>query len=131
MVSRPLIGIVDDEESVRVALRRLCGAYGLKTAAFSSLHELSEAPELLQLDCLLLDVHMPGVGRAGASAWLRDRKISVPVIMMTGRDDDELRDAPLPAGVTDMLFKPVDAEVLLGAIRSVLGSARLGDAELP
>ena len=78
MVDRRLsIAVVDDEESVRVALRRLCHAYGMGASAFASVGQLFEALDGMHFDCLVLDAHMPGYGGVDAQAWLRECGISI------------------------------------------------------
>ena len=66
--TRPLIAIIDDEQSVRVALRRLCSAYGMGTRTFGSAEELVASLDDQRPDCLVLDAHMPGIGGAGVAA---------------------------------------------------------------
>ena len=83
--TRPLIAIVDDEHSVRVALHRLCSAYGMTTHTFASAEEMLASLDGLRPDCLVLDAHMPGIGGLGAQAWLRERGITIPAVVITGR----------------------------------------------
>jgi len=129
MVDRRLsIAVVDDEESVRVALRRLCHAYGMGASAFASVGQLFEALDGMHFDCLVLDAHMPGYGGVDAQAWLRECGISIPAVIITGRDDDELRSRSRAVGAYACLSKPIDADVLFGAIRSAIraGPAKTG-----
>jgi len=115
-----LIAIVDDEESVRVALRRLCNAYGLDARTFASVQQLFESLDSEHPACLVLDAHMPGFGGLDAQAWLREHGISIPTVMITGRDDDEIQSRSQSVGASALLCKPVDAEVLLGAIKDAI-----------
>src|SRR5262245_24289631 len=112
----PLIAIADDEQSVRVALRRLCSAYGMTTHTFASAEEMLASLDDLRPDCLVLDAHMPGIGGLGAQAWLRERGITIPAVVITGRDDTELRDRSIAGGAVAYLCKPIDADTLIGAI---------------
>ncbi len=120
MNTHPLIAIVDDEESVRVALRRLCNAYGLDARTFPSVQQLFESLDRERPDCLVLDAHMPGFGGLDAQEWLREHGIGIPAVMITGRDNDEIQSRSHSAGASACLCKPVDAEVLLGAIRDAM-----------
>jgi FixJ family two-component response regulator len=124
---RRSIAIVDDEDAVRVALSRLCGAYGWHAQVFATAHHLCDS--LLdghRPDCLILDVQMPGFGGLDVQAWLRDRGIRIPVILITGREDDGLRAHAFALGAHAYLGKPMDAGVLLGAIRNAIeGTAPL------
>ncbi|HEY7237481.1 MAG TPA: response regulator [Gemmatimonadaceae bacterium] len=118
--TRPLIAIVDDEESVRVALRRLCSASGLEARAFASAHQLFESLDQARPDCLVLDVHMPGLNGLETQLWLRERGIHIPSIMITGRHDETMRSRSIAAGACAYLCKPVDANVLIGAIDTAI-----------
>ena len=115
--AKPLIAIVDDEESVRVALGRLCKAYGMDARTFVSVQQLFESLDSERPDCLVLD----------AQSWLREHGISIPAVMITGRDDDEIRSRSQSVGASACLCKPVDAEVLLGAIRDAISSRTESD----
>ena len=120
--TRPLIAIVDDEQSVRVALQRLCTAYGMTTRTFASAEELLASLGEQRPDCLLLDAHMPGIGGLGAQAWLRERGITIPAVVITGRDDNDLRDRSIAGGAVAYLCKPIDADTLIGAIDRAVNS---------
>jgi FixJ family two-component response regulator len=126
---RPSIAIVDDEEHVRVALRRLCDAYGLHARTFASAQQLLDSVDADALPhCLILDVQMPGLGGLDAQAALRERGLTIPAIVITGRDDDETRARAAALGAHAYLCKPVDAEVLMGAIRRAIGDDPLSHA---
>ncbi len=117
----PIVAIVDDEEPVRVALRRLCGASGLAPRTFSCAQQLFESLNDDVPDCLILDAQMPGGGGVETHARLLERGIHIPVIMITGREDGELRAQSILAGARAYLCKPIDADLLLTAIRHALG----------
>jgi FixJ family two-component response regulator len=124
MAETPLIAIVDDESSVRVALRRLCSAYGLGTRTFASAEELLVSLEERRPDCLVLDAHMPGIGGLAAQTSLRERGIDIPSVMITGRDDHDVRARSISGGACAYLCKPIDADLFIGAIRRAIGEAR-------
>jgi FixJ family two-component response regulator len=125
---RPSIAIVDDEEHVRVALRRLCDAYGLHARTFASAQQLLDSLDDALPHCLILDVQMPGLGGLDAQSALRERGLGIPAIVITGRDDDETRARAAALGAHAYLCKPVDAEVLMGAIRHAIGDDTLTQA---
>src|SRR5262245_50674245 len=122
---QPLIAIVDDEEPVRVALRRLCDACGLETRAFGSALALFESLDDRRPDCVILDAQMPGFGGLDAQMWLREHDIHIPAIFITGRDDEEMRAQSLAVGACAYLCKPVDVDVLLGAITAAIATEPL------
>lgn len=122
--TRPLIAIVDDDESVRIALRRLCDAYGLEARTFVSAKQLFASLDEYRPDCLVLDAQMPECGGLDAQAILRERGTNIPAVVIAGRDDDTMRTRSLAAGACDYLYKPVDADALLDAIRRAIGASR-------
>lgn len=118
--ARPTIAIVDDEAPVRIALHRLCSAYGMDPHTFASAQELLDAMHGDLPQCLVLDVHMPGLDGLEAQAMLLARGINIPTIVITGRDSDEKRKRAAALGVRAYLRKPIDADVLLGAINEAI-----------
>ena len=118
-----LIGIVDDEGSLRVALCRLCNVYGLHPRAFASAQLLFDAIlDGSRFDCLILDVQMPGAGGLDILQWLQDHGYRIPAVMITGREDDQMRARSFVLGARAYLFKPVEADVLLRAVRDAIES---------
>ncbi|HXO85534.1 MAG TPA: response regulator [Gemmatimonadales bacterium] len=114
METVPLIAIVDDEPSVRVALGRLCRAYGLRTGEFASVRDLVASLAEQRPDCVVLDLQLPDCEGLDADVWLRDRGVDLPVIIITGRDDVKRSSESV------VLPKPVDAKTLFAAIRTAL-----------
>ena len=123
--TRPLIAIIDDEQSVRVALHRLCSAYGMGTRTFSSAEELLASIDDQRPDCLVLDAHMPGIGSLAAQAWLHEHGIAIPAVVITGRDDPEMRARSIAGGACAYLCKPIDADILIGAIQGAIGDGHV------
>lgn len=112
---RPYIAIVDDEESVRIALQRLCSAHGLCVCAFASAHALVASLAERRPDCVILDLQLPDCEGLDADVWLQRQGVHLPVIIITGRDDTRPQSEVV-------LRKPVDADALLGEIRRVLNA---------
>jgi len=123
--TRPLIAIIDDEQSVRIALRRLCNAYGMATRTFCSAEELVASIDDQRPDCLVLDAHMPGIGSLAAQAWLHEHGIAIPAVVITGRDDPEMRARSIAGGACAYLCKPIDADILIGAIQGAIGDGHV------
>ena len=117
---RPLIGILDDDRSVRVALARLCRVHGLDTCEFSNEREFFASLERARPDCLVVDAQMPTINGLDVHRQLRDQKIDMPVILVTGREDDDTRAQATAAGVSAYFCKPVDGDALIAAIASAL-----------
>jgi FixJ family two-component response regulator len=117
-----VIGIVDDDASVLRALRRLLGGAGFAVKAFESAEEFLslEHPETIQ--CLVLDVHMPGLSGFELQERLTAAQIAIPIIFITANDDPPTRERAQQGGVA-YLPKPFDAKSLLAAIRKAIGGA--------
>jgi FixJ family two-component response regulator len=120
------IAIVDDEESVRVAMRRLCRALGFDATAFASGLAFIESVEAddVRADCLLLDAHMPAMTGLEVHKHLVGRGDRIPTIVCTADDAPEVRARYLAAGVADYLRKPIGADELLAAIERAVAAPR-------
>jgi FixJ family two-component response regulator len=112
----PLIAIVDDEASVRVALGRLCRAYGMGAREFATAQELVASLADRRPDCVVLDLQLPDCDGLDADVWLRARGFDVPLVIITGRDDVKTSSESV------VLRKPVDAATLFAAIGNLLES---------
>src|SRR5262249_44007684 len=96
---------------------------------FASAQQLFDSLDFARPDCVILDVQMPGFGGLDAQAWLLERGINIPAIIITGRDDEEVRVRAAALGVCAYLCKPFDVEVLLGAITEALSAGRRATTE--
>ena len=117
-----VIGLVDDDASVLRALRRLLEGAGFVVKAFESAEEFLslEHPETIQ--CLVLDVHMPGLSGFELQDELTATQIEIPIIFITANDDAPTRERAQQGGVA-YLPKPFDAKSLLAAIGKAIGGA--------
>ena len=117
----PLIVIVDDEQSVCRALKRLICSAGLEAEAFTSGAEFFEFLKLKSPDCLVLDLHMPVMSGFDVQARLAQSGSALPVITITGHDTPEVQQRVLAAGAAAYLRKPVSDKILLDAIKTAIG----------
>lgn len=119
MQGTPLIAVVDDDEGVLRALRRLLRSLSFEPLAFASgeafLDGLPEPPP----GCVLMDLHLAGLNGVEVLARLRSRSPATPVIVMTGFDEPGIREKCFAAGAADYLTKPVDGAYLAQAIERV------------
>jgi FixJ family two-component response regulator len=120
---RLLVAVVDDEEAVRMALRRLLRSANLNVETFSSGAEFLESVKGHQPDCVVLDLHMPQVGGFAVQARLAEAGLRLPTVVITGHDSDETRERALAGGAAAYLRKPVDDQALLDAITEAVRSA--------
>jgi FixJ family two-component response regulator len=121
--SKPLIAIVDDDESVCRAVRRLVRAFAMDAETFSSgrqFLDLVEAMPSFQPDCLVLDVQMPGMNGLEVQDRLAISGNRMPVIFITAHDEVGVREKAIAAGAVAFLRKPFDDELLVKTLREAL-----------
>ena len=114
---------MDDEEPIRKALQRLMRSAGLDAISFASGADFLTSLEGSVPDCLILDLHMPGLNGFEVQTRLTQTHQALPVIVITGHDQPEGKTRVLAAGAAAYLRKPVDAEALLDAITSSITAA--------
>lgn len=114
------IALVDDEEPIRKALKRLLRSVGLEAVAFASGAEFLESLPTLRPHCLVLDLHMPAMSGFQLLARLAELGQQLPVLILTGHDSDETRDKALAWRPVAYLRKPVHDQTLLDAIELTL-----------
>jgi FixJ family two-component response regulator len=128
---RLLVAIVDDEEPVRKALRRLLLAAGIDVETFASGDELLESVKIHRPDCAVIDLHLPGLTGLEVQQRLARAGIRLPTIIITGHDQSGTAERALAAGASAYLHKPLDEERLLAAIESAVREARYaGEVEM-
>jgi len=115
------IAIVDDDPGVLRALRRLLRSANFEVEAFSSGREFLMANADLRLDCVVLDLHMPGTTGFDVQTQLAQRGSDIPIVIITGDDTPEARARSLSLGARRYLCKPIDEAALLATIDSVTG----------
>jgi FixJ family two-component response regulator len=120
---RSVIAVVDDEESVRKALSRLMGTAGYDVEAFASGAAFLASAAQHPPDCLVLDLHMPGMNGFEVQARLSHSAPALPVVVVTGHDIPEARERVLSAGAAAYLRKPLDAGTLLDTIAAAIAGA--------
>jgi FixJ family two-component response regulator len=114
--SETLVGIVDDNPSVRKAMARLVKAAGYRVEVFASAREFLARPQQEDLRCLLLDVRMPGLTGLELQEALAIAGRRTSIVFVSGHGDVEGSVKAMKGGAIDFLMKPVDARDLLGAI---------------
>jgi len=116
----PIVFVVDDDESVREALRSLFRSVSLRVETFGSAAEFlrSELPDVAS--CLVLDVRLPGVSGLDFQAELAKANIHTPVIFMTGHGDIPMSVQAMKAGAVDFLTKPFRDQDMLDAVASAI-----------
>jgi len=118
----PYVAIVDDEEPVRKALKRLLRASGLDAESYASGQDFLEAAVLREPDCVLLDLHMPRMSGLQVLRALQAARRTLPIVVITAHDAPETREQCLAAGATAYLRKPLEEHELLDTITAALGA---------
>lgn len=120
----PIVYVVDDDASVREALRNLFRSVGLRVEVFGS------APEFLQsklpdvASCLILDIRLPRVSGLDFQAALAEAGIQIPIIFMTGHGDIPMTVRAMKAGAVDFLTKPFRDQDMLDAVTAAIDRDR-------
>jgi FixJ family two-component response regulator len=122
--SEILLTVVDDDESVRDALKSLLQSVGFAAEIFSSAEEFLHWSNRDKTSCLILDVHMPAMTGLELQRHLGGTQCRIPMIFITALDDPLARAQALEAGAVDFLKKPFDEESLLDAVHAALGYAQ-------
>jgi FixJ family two-component response regulator len=117
---RPLVSVVDDDESVRESLPDLLGEFGFAARAFSSAEEFLASDGVDQTRCLILDFAMPGMSGPELQRELKLRRPEIPIVFITASTDKTVRARLLEEGAVECLFKPFSDTDLLEAINSAL-----------
>ena len=124
MVTRPLISVVDDDESVRESLPDLLRELGFAAESFSSAEEFLASDFLGRTECLVLDVTMPGMSGPDLQRELTRRRQEIPIVFITAHRDEGVRPRLLGRGAVECLFKPFSDTALLDALNAALRVGR-------
>jgi two-component system response regulator FixJ len=122
------VHIIDDDDAVRDSLTFLFHTAGIKVRSYPSAAAFLDAVAGAQLKCVITDVRMPGMSGIDLLRRLRELKIEVPVIVITGHGDVPLAVEAMKIGAVDFLEKPFDDDALLASVRSAL-KRQDGDAK--
>ena len=114
------VSIVDDDDSVRKGLSRLMRSAGIESQAYESPERFLDEVHNEDHGCILMDITMPRMNGLELSARLKEKGITLPVIAISARDDDDTRQLARSLGVRLFLRKPVDDQALLDAISWVV-----------
>jgi FixJ family two-component response regulator len=119
MAKRPLVSVVDDDESVRESLPDLLRALGYSVSAFSSAEEFLASDCIGETKCLILDIVMPGMTGPDLQQELAVRGQEIAIIFITAQADEAVRTRSLEQGAVECLFKPLSDTALFEALNAV------------
>jgi FixJ family two-component response regulator len=118
-----LISVVDDDESVRESLPDLLRVLGFTARAFSSAEEFLSSDSVSQTQCLILDIHMPGMSGPDLQRELTRGTREIPIIFITAPSSAVVRLRLLKQGAVECLFKPFADSALLDALSIALAKS--------
>jgi FixJ family two-component response regulator len=121
-----IVAVVDDDESVCRAIRRLLQSVGIEAETFSSGEELLDTLSAIpsyRPSCVILDIQMPGI--SGLEVQRQLAPIGVPIIMITAHDELAARQTALVSGAVAYLRKPLNGAILIKAVEMAVGGTPL------
>ena len=130
-VDERVIGIVDDDESVRMAIRSLLRSLGFKVETFGSAEDLLRSARLDDIACLIVDLRLSGMSGVDLQRQLLAAKRELPMIVISAHDDPVAQRQALTAGALAFLRKPFSERALIDAIRSGLSHSEGGSRSNP
>lgn len=119
-----IVFVIDDDESIREALKSLIRSVGLSVETFASAHEFMQSTRPDVPACLILDVRMPGLSGLDLQRELVEANIHIPIIFITGHGDIPMSVRAMKAGAIEFLTKPFRDQDLLDAIQQALDQDR-------
>jgi two-component system response regulator FixJ len=122
-MSAPTIFLIDDQQSVRYALGEMLNVFGFTVETYESADAFLLSLERARPGCVVADVRMPGTDGIELARELARRRISLPVVLISGHADVPMAVAAIKAGAEDFIEKPIDDVQLVAAINR--GLARL------
>ena len=117
---RPVISVVDDDESLRRSLSNLLRSVGFGVETFASADEFLRSAQRENTGCLVLDLRMTGMSGLDLLRHLAVRDSPIRVVILTAHGDEETRRRSLQAGAVAFLDKPFHSDALLDAVRAAL-----------
>jgi FixJ family two-component response regulator len=123
MTENSVIFIVDDDASVRTAIRRLLMSQDLPVRMFASAEQFLAQIDSSARGCLILDVRLPGMTGLQLQNQLVAQAWKLPVIIVSAHDEAEARDSALRMGAIAYVCKPFDRAELLASVHAAMASA--------
>ena len=115
-----MVAIIEDDESYRVAVKRLLKSAGFSVQSFDSAEDFLSSGQQSETGCLITDIRMPGMSGLDLQAKLNSDHCPIPTIFMTAHGDEKMRLQAMRAGAVKFLTKPFDGETLIEAVRVAL-----------
>ena len=118
--SEPVVFVVDDDESVRKAMKRLIKSVGMNVETFATARDFLSRQHYEGPSCLVLDVRMPGLSGLDLQQELAKAGLTLPIIFITGHGTIPMSVRAMKAGAIDFLEKPFEDQVFLDLIQNAI-----------
>jgi FixJ family two-component response regulator len=119
-MDKHIVFVIDDDESICRALRRLIRSVGLNVRTFTSAEDFLNQGYQDMPGCLVLDVKLPGLDGLELQKKLIESNSKMGIVFISAHEDAQTREQAMKAGAKDFFQKPFDDAALLGAVQSVL-----------
>jgi FixJ family two-component response regulator len=120
MSDQPIVSIVDDDNSMRDAMKTLVKSLGLETNTFACAEAFLQSGRVEETSCLITDWQMPGMSGVELQELLIAQGYSTPIIFMTAFPEQRIRTRVLNAGAVAFLPKPFSEECLIDCLEKAL-----------
>ena len=117
-----IVHVVDDDEAMRDSMAFLLRAENFQVQTYADAADFLTALPQIKVGCVVTDVRMPGMSGIELLQRLRELKVSLPVIVISGHGDVPLAVEAMKTGALDFIEKPFDDDVFLRAVRTALGA---------
>jgi FixJ family two-component response regulator len=116
----PIISIIDDDDSMRCAMKSLVTSLGLRVHTFRSAEEFLQSPRVNDTSCLITDVQMPGLSGVELQNLLLAQARHLPIILVTAFPEERMRNRAIEAGALGFLSKPFESQMLIKLIEKAI-----------
>ena len=120
----PIISIIDDDDSMRCAMKSLVTSLGLRVHTFRSAEEFLQSPCVDDTSCLITDVQMPGLSGVELQSLLLSQARHMPIILVTAFPEERMRNHAMEAGALGFLSKPFESQTLIKLIEKAIATGR-------
>jgi len=117
-----LVAVIDDDEPFRTALVESLASLGYRAGGFASAEEFLAADARSSYDCVITDIHMPGMSGLDLKQLLTARHSKVPVIVITAHSEQGLEAKAAAIGAVCLLRKPFESKALIRCLEKALGA---------
>lgn len=115
-----MIAIIDDDESIRIAVEHLIESYGYSAASFDSAENFLDNADFDSMSCIISDIHMPGISGIALYRILRAQNILTPIIFITAFLSENVHQVVLSGNAVELLAKPFRSNELIEKIEAAL-----------